>query len=808
VLREASARTGALRYVLKVYRGARESHPTDIILKFDQGASASDVEDTSSQGYLTNFTLSLMSVTGEKLGSSVKYYEPVVIQVETELSDVSWTYDLISPPSTDFMTAANMILGPTYYSPDTVPILNRKALGIGAFALSPMTNYTFQVTFKGSADFKDTAIFVSFSTVQKPNLVLPNPSDTAGTPDTIFTATAGIAFNDNLFLYYFNLVDETGESYCVGGCTGYGVTYFRIGRVGSYQLSVNLVEARGRALMQKETFSQAIVITESTTGYDIYKDLGRVFVNGDDSSYTQGALDLALAICVNMQSASSATRFTESLIENEAVLNQGFSNEIERYDVFDQQASSSERAESGSLNATATSPVYTLSKEEMNSDMLLAIANGLRSIFCASFPTSGHSALGVKVATMLAKCPHLPQNVVYDLMWTVQCCLEKSPKGTITDVPLQDLVQQLHRVAMGMTTGSRRRLLQAADVSPNNLIADLQIWGGPAVTISSVSGKLAGHSSVTTVNDGFKTTNFSVLVAENAGQLPSVRMDGNNRKGVLSGGGAEYSDRRTSVFYTQGQCTSQLFNLTSDNIFLTLQTTPNFITTGNFQDSPPLGNLAYNLTWMRAFMYDPNGRVVEVIPSQANSTGQAEACFCFRVPIVNLTSRQELKDNLELAPTLYFVTTLKEFEVNATSKGEFFRYDTDGAPNATAYDYDNYTWVEGCVAQLGIVAPTFGTPRSAGPGSGAQLSGLSTIGIVGILISGLVFVVAAVVTSWVIATRAMAVAEIPPELGPDAHQLYVERDIYGRGTIFESYGNASSRGGEDADGESSVEPDS
>jgi hypothetical protein len=797
----------AIRYVLVVYRGDRQSDPAEIIVEIDQEI---EVQGTSRQSFLTNYTVSLRSIFGEKLGSIVKYYEPLVIDVEANATEISWRYDLIEPQLPGFMTSSNMIQSPTYYSPDSAAVLNRKPLGIAASALSPMTNYTFQVTFGGSADYENTIVLISFTTDQKPYLVLPNPSKMNGTTETIFTATAGIAFTDSLFLYYFYIQDEAGMQYCVGGCTGYGVTYFRIGRVGNYRLSVNLVEARGRAIMRTQELSSNIVISEPSSDYSLFNDLGNLLSNGDDSSYTQGALDLAVAVCVNIQNSSTAARFLASF---------GQDNEVPSAEYYDVEALERMESSSGITNNSSApsaspsskllsdtnanntdGPVFSLSKEEMTTDMLISIAAGLRKIFCASFPTSGHSRLGVTVATMLSKCPHLPYQVVYDLMWTVQCCLEKTPKGTVTDISLQDLVQQLQRVAIGLAPGSRRRLLQA-ETAPNNLIADLQIWGGPAVTMSSISGKLAGYSDVTSVTDGAKETNFVVAVAENAGQLSNVYVNGIIRQGVASGGAINSSDPTASVFYTKGQCTDMLFNLSSSNVFLTLQTTPNFVTSGNFQDPPPTGNLANTLTWMRVFMYDPNGRVVEAVPRQSNSTSD-DPCFCFRLPILYM--KEDLNNDLERGPSMYTVTDLKSFEVNATMKGQFFNYDTN---TSVVMGYDvNDGWVEACVSHLGIVAPTIGTPRAGGFGSGAQLTGLSAIGIVGILIAGLIFVVIAVVTSWVIATRAMAAAEIPAELAPDANQLYVERDIYGRGTIFEGYDGAGAREDASPMKESSADP--
>jgi hypothetical protein len=797
----------AIKYELIVYRGDRQSDPTEIIVEIDQ---ETEVQGTSRQSFLTDYTISLRSITGEKLGSNVKYYEPLVIEVAVNATEISWRYDLIEPQLPGFMTSSNMIQSPTYYSPDSGAVLNRKPLGIAASALSPMTNYTFQITFGGSADYENTMVLVSFTTDQKPFLVLPNPSKMNGTTETIFTATAGIAFTDSLFLYYFYIQDETGMKYCVGGCTGYGVTYFRIGRVGNYRLSVNLVEARGRAIMRTQELSSNIVISEPSSDYSLFNDLGNMLSNGDDSSYTQGALDLAVAVCINLQNSSTAARLLHSIGQENKVLSTEYYDLEQLERIESSPATNSSGAPSASTNRqllqttspnNTDAPVFTMSKEEMTTDMLISIADGLRKIFCASFPTSGHSRLGVTVATMLSKCPHLPYQVVYDLMWTVQCCLEKTPKGTVTDISLQELVQQLQRVAMGLAPGSRRRLLQADTVAPNNLIADLQIWGGPAVTMSSISGKLAGYSNVTSVTDGAKETNFVVAVAENAGQLSNVYVNGIIRQGIVSGGAINSSDPTASVFYTKGQCTDALFNSSTSNVFLTLQTTPNFVTSGNFQDPPPEGNLANGLTWMRVFVYDPNGRVIEAIPHQSNSTSE-DPCFCFRLPISYM--KEDLGSDLEKDPSMYIVTDLKAFEVNATMKGQFFNYDTN-ASVVIGYDV-NDGWVEACVSHLGIVAPTKGASRAGGFGGAAQLTGLSTIGIVGILIAGLIFVVVAAVTSWIIATRAMAAAEAPAELAPDAHQLYVERDIYGRGTIFEGYDGLGTREDASLTKESSADP--
>ena len=65
----------------------------------------------------------------------------------------------------------------------------------------------------------------------------------------------------------------------------------------------------------------------------------------------------------------------------------------------------------------------------------------------------------------------------------------------------------------------------------------------------------------------------------------------------------------------------------------------------------------------------------------------------------------------------------------------------------------------------------------------ALLLGQQGAVIVGLVVGGLIVVVIVIASSWMIATRAVSETAMPLE--PSPRNLYVERDVYGRGTIFD-----------------------
>lgn len=723
----------ALKYSLVVRKGARVSEPASVIVELNP--------DRSSQPFLTGYSIDVQDIDGNQQPlEDVKYYEPVIIDVQAPSPVISWSYEIVQPQRKTLLTTTNLIQSPAFYSPDVSNINgNRKPLGIDAFRLDPFTNYTFKVLFSGSAEFENTEVLVSFRTSQAPAVIFPEPYVMHGTIQTRFMASAELPQDDSMYVYYFLLTDSNGVEYCVGGCTGQKTAYFRVGRVGDYKLSVLLYDSQGKALLARKTLKNSIKVVHSTDTVDLYGELAILFANGDDSSWTQLAFDLASDLVNPLYS-----------LNRNVVLREDAVDALDGVEI---------------VQSNATKPPLQVEIDDVETAVL---ADGLRKIFCASRPSTGHSALGVEVATLLARMSVVPHESIYDLMATVGCCVNLAPKGTTTSFSLEQLIENLkeHAKESSQELGSRRRLLQSAGDQPQNILADIICWSGKMVTATSTSAKSEGFTN--SVMNG----QHSVAVVSNEAQLPSILVNGQIQNGMVTSTGED-----EMIFYATGECMTEMFSLRGDQKrYLAVQALPNFVTEGSFQDEPPGKNLARMLYRTQLFAENSNGKLVEVSIAERQDI---DPCFCYKLPITY--NKDKLNENIGSIATMFALTEEKPFGVPAKGKGEFFNYDIDGH-GVVAYDIKE-GWVIVCSRTIGFVGPTTGSTRSQNTlANGAQLLGLGAIGLVGIVVAGLLFVLVAVVTSWLIAKKSVETGEAPPE-ALHAHDLYVERDVYGRDTI-------------------------
>lgn len=731
----------ALQFQLKVQSDDRVSQPSKLTLTMTTGSST--------QSHLTGYTIQLQDDDNSAQDiNNVKYYQAVVVDVGSEGEDVSWTYEIVEPVRQNVLTSTNLIQTPVYFSPDSTGTGgNRKPLGIEASKLNPGTTYTLKVSFTGSASYEDTDAFLTFKTSAEPALNFPEPTIMNGTTLTQYTATAGITQNDFEYTYYFILEDDTGREYCVGGCTGYGIIYFRIGRPGSYKLSVLLYDSQGKALLHRATLSNPIVVREAETDHDLYSELGILFANGDDSSWTQLAYDLATLLLENEQPAGNTTEeaFRDGAETRVVVRTLPASN----YDV-ERQAVSDE-------------------------DKLATLGDGLRKIMCASRPSSGHGALAIDVVTKLSALPSITRSTFYDITGTVSCSVDNTPKGTALTFKLEDLLQHLRRhvTTGGDESGSgRRRLLQTDEsLPPANLRADLNCWSGKMITASTTSSESEGFS--TKLMNG----SFAVAKVANTVQLPLLEINGELQNGIEAG-----SEEEGYIFYTKGDCSTALFSANGDQRrFISVQATTNFVTQDRFQKSPPPGGyLSDSMFLTQVFKEDKFGRIVEMTIAERQDI---DPCYCHKLPIRR--NLDELNEQIGSSPNMFTLTDKKPFQKDGNKSGQFFNYVVDeGETQSYNIRADgSESWAEVCSRGVGFAGSTIATRAGQNIGGKVDLIGKSSLLIMSSMLAGLIVVVVAIVASWVVATKTMA-AGAPTTEALEAHELYVERDIYGRGTIF------------------------
>lgn len=726
---ESESEVAFLQYTLIVRKGMNRVSPATTLVV--------EIQNRGTLPFLDGYEILLTNDDGTVQDwDGVAHYERSIISVSTS-SQVSWSYSLLEPSSPDFFSSANLINSPIFFSADANLFTvsgNTKPLGIEAGKLNPHTTYKFKILFDGSAEHEATSVVVSVRTAEAPIIGFPVPSVTEGTPKTTFTATAGIPRSWTTFSYYFILTDDSGKTFCVGGCTGYDVTHFRIGRVGTYILTAYIFDMQGKALLDSKELSTNITITETGTETQYLSTLETLFEHGDDSTWTQLAHDLAL-ILLEPEPTETNIRMLTGVTEHAEV--------------------------------TTTEDLLAAKMQSA-----LSISTGSRKIFCSSFPNSYHGSDCMSLSSDLVKMSLLDSETVYNIMMTVQCCVENTPPRTINKMgPMFPvLLEDLNRIARTIDQGgnSRRRLLQASG-EPANLLADVQSWTSKHMSASVTSGKLEGYSEKFQIGAGSEFGQLSIVVASNPGHVPVKMVNGQQRRIVMG-------PSENELFYASDACLSKLFAPSADQKrFLVLYTLDNFILEG-FQDPPEGSNLADKLYWQQVFEKDVNGRLVPI------ELAKEDACFCWRLPVIR--KQQVLDDSVDLMAGMYGVTNLKDFGRNALTKGEVFNYVYEGI--LTSEYNATEGWVEACQDQLGLVSSTVVSrvsQNSIGSGAGTII-GTGGLVIVGLVLGGLLFVVVAMASAWVFAARSMSdVAGPLAALAPN--EMYVERDVYGRGTIFD-----------------------
>lgn len=726
---ESEVEIAYLQYSLVVRKGMdRVSSVTTLVVEIQNGGSLPFIDD---------YQILLLNDDGiPQSWNGVAHFERAIISVSTS-SQASWTYSLLEPNLPNFFSSANLIDNPHFFSADTAVFSvsgNTKPLGIEAGKLRPLTTYKFRILFEGSQEYETTSVIVTIRTAEAPTLSLAVPSVTNGTTDTTFTAIAGIPNSASFtaFSYFFIITDESGNNFCIAGCTGYNIAHFRIGRAGNYSLSVYILDMQGKALIDSKTLSSNITILDTDNSTENLTNLATLFESGDDNTWTQLAHDLALIL-------------------------------LER-----QPTENTMRMLTGTTNREESSPEDLLA---VKMQFALSISEGSRKIFCSSYPNSYHGSNCMSLSSVLTNLTLPYEEILYNIMITVQCCVENTPLRTTNKMgPMFPMfVENLNSMAATIDQGgnSRRRLLQSSG-DPPNLIADVKTWASKQLPASVTSGQLDGYSTMLSIGEDERYGHMSVVVASNPGHLPVQLVNGEQRRTIVG-------PSEDELFFATGSCLSKLFSPSSDSKRLfVLYSVDNFVIEG-FQDPPKGSNLADRLYWQQVFEQDAGGRFIPVeLPKE-------EQCFCWRLPI--LRRADVLENSVEYMAGMYSVSNLKKFGVDVLAKGDAYTYVYEG--QVTSEYSVQEGWVEACQDQIGMVGSTLvsRTAQNAiGDGKSTVLGTGGTV-IVGLVVGGLLLAVVALASAWVFVTR--AVSDVTPLAALAPNEFYVERDIYGRGTIFD-----------------------
>lgn len=716
-----------LQFSLSVRKGSGKfSEPRTLIV---------EIQDHESLPSLDAFNISVTNADGGRLDwNQIPYYEDIIIQVESTLNS-SWTYDLIEPRFLAFFTEGNLINHTSFYSPLATISGHqnkREPLGIQANALDPSTTYVFRILFEESPLHAGTNVTFEIRTLESA-VVHSSMLAVTEITTTEVTAIAGVASFSSQYSYYFTVTDSTGYEYCAGGCTGHDLSYFKITRSESYTMSTYVCDAQGRTITS-ETSSQTMTVTESDhtieqTEFEFYQakqdTLTLLYKYGNDQQWLQLAHEVSITMIEGFSINSTMNISTEVV--------DGWARERQ----------------------LAT-----------QMDMALNIANYSSKMYCNSYPNTLYGQDCIKLTNRISQLGHLDLDTVYFLMQTATCCIKNTPKTVLLSVInwLPDFISQLNRLTRNLNHNgnSRRRLLQYSGM-PANPVADVQVWTGEVIAYASALGKVNGFTEQYIVGDDNNVGHVSVAVASKSSDLPTDPVNGIIRN-IIKGPSAN------ELFYPRDSCFERLFSIPARKRILVFYTTDNFILLG-FQDPPLRSNLVDRLYWTQIYEIDDHGLLHE-LPVRHDGF-----CYCWRLPVVRL--QEELASSLDDMPGLFGVTDIKTFREDVTEKGEVFNYEYD---NSKTSEYNTSEgWVEGCRIDVGLVSTTVVSKREENiVADNLSIIGLAAWGVAGLIVGGLLLVIVAIISSWLVAVRAMSVGEFSGD-----GEAYVERDVYGRGTGLE-----------------------
>eukprot|EP00168_Porphyra_purpurea_P012352 TRINITY_DN3251_c0_g1_i11.p1 TRINITY_DN3251_c0_g1~~TRINITY_DN3251_c0_g1_i11.p1 ORF type:complete len:845 (+),score=339.54 TRINITY_DN3251_c0_g1_i11:3590-6124(+) len=291
---------------------------------------------------------------------------------------------------------------------------------------------------------------------------------------------------------------------------------------------------------------------------------------------------------------------------------------------------------------------------------------------------------------------------------------------------------------------------------------------------------------------------LSLAVASNPEQLPSLGMYGRDSGTSLTreeanaeaanGGGPPDAgelvelkglrgDGENNYFFMRPVCLERVFGTTgTKRLLFAYYQSPDFVVQSGIQEAPHYAKTTPGLFTTRIYEEDTSTETTGKLRSFAVAD-DGPHCFCWRLPLANVSAFDGT--DKELRPGVYTFTELKEYGVDV-AKGEAFHYWEDTVLLVGSSISER--WVEACMDRPGLIgaAPTTRLVGPLGFGTTA-LAGFQSLTVAGIIVGVIVAVVVALVASWMIATRAATAGALPPR-AIGAGEVFVERDVWGRGT--------------------------
>lgn len=743
-----------LKFGLTVKKGS-DSQSTSLVINISKGGTRPTLQD---------YDLSLVNVFGEELvARSVPTYETVILMTKGPVGS-TWSYELAKPTTPNFRFFEMLAKGPTLYAPSD-NAGSKKSLGFDVNKLDSFTSYDVLIKFPGSSTNAPTSVVFPFKTAETPRLGVLRPVPTEGDTTTVFTATAGLPLDEDIFSYFFHATDSEGNEVCVGGCTGFHIAFFTLFTPGTYTLSATLYNKRGGVLLDKKILPSPLRVKASGKEKDIFKQLESALANGDDALYSQLIHDLALAASDDTPSETAIEMLfgkPYQLLKDSGAINPISSIE------------SSAAASSAPLatNPEQSAPPLTISERTSNEvygpqrkEARSVVAKGTRKIICSSTANSksGRAAL-TNVARLLTN-PYLPPTTWNDLLYATICAIDHAiPTDAVgaTDLLPAILVSLYKHAAKLDNIGLGRSSLQADPSRPGSLTSDVVGVVGRLMVRTFAVGQVDGYTSKVMLGTNGEFGFVSLFAGSAATQMHTA---------PVSGGSAPALQGRTQeeLFYIDPAHYSAVFSGTSKR-YLAFHGVPNFVTGARLNKQPAGGSLDDTLYWTQVFG-------LEATLSRLRPSSDVPA-FCVRMPVVK--NRDFFTSSVQLMPGMYSFSQVKGLGVEALRKSQYYKYDLE---NIKVLDYNVTStsgWVEGCHIAPKLFGTTAVSRSTEGANGAAQARGLQPAALSGdqswavpyLVGACMVALVVVIVVAWLIALRG---ARPVVDTGG-----YVERDDTGR----------------------------
>lgn len=265
----------------------------------------------------------------------IRFYDDIVIAPSG--ANLTWSFSILSP-SVDrdlFQPIGNLIVGEKYFSPEKNES-QALPLGIRAGTLRPARAYDIVLDLHSRKEHPDnqvenqshyTVVF-RLRTVDAPKLVLPPMTITSGDFSTMFSASATVNLDSHgTFSFFFFLLTEDNEEFCLDGCSGRSIVQFRAVESGVYRLLVRLRDVQSTTVLVERLFDKNIMIisdsmssnssspsTAMSLSLNSYSDMLRTFNMYGDHAMVQ-FMSVTLARQVRRLERNSTAALTDDGLE-------------------------------------------------------------------------------------------------------------------------------------------------------------------------------------------------------------------------------------------------------------------------------------------------------------------------------------------------------------------------------------------------------------------------------------------------------------------------------------------------------------